>query len=218
MTKEEWDKLFFDLIPVVSTGIGALSLALSTGALIGRSAAAHRVAYDGDRYLINVRYGDLHDPRDFVTPYDPSVQAIYWQVGPDAWALYDWVCRSFDYLPDIGEWWRYPRETIRVRGGDCEDTSILLCSLLKNFNGGYVVLGGYQGYGHSWVDLEGQILETTFTSARPVTDPHDYQAFVVFDDHELIELWPGAMYEIFSLERNEPAKLGLMDRAMEKVA
>ncbi|MBA7634814.1 hypothetical protein ES703_42412 [subsurface metagenome] len=218
MTREEWDQLFFTIMPVASLGIGAISIALGAIVALRERAAAQRVSYADTRYLIDVRYGELHDPRDFVTPYDPSVQAIYCQVGPDAWALYDWVCRDYNYLPDTGEWWRYPRETIKARGGDCEDTSILLCSLLKNFNDGYVVLGGYRGYGHAWVELHGEILETTYTFARPVPDPQDYQAFAMFDNQDLIELWPGAMAEIFAIERSEPVKLDLMARALEKVA
>lgn len=210
MTKEEWDQLFHTLMPVLSLGIGAISVALGTMAAFRKKAAEQRVSYESTRYLFDVRYGELHDPRDFVTPNDPSVQWIYRQVGPDAWALFDWVCRNINYLPDTGEWWRFPRETITMRGGDCEDTSNLLCSLLKNFNDGYVVLGSYRGYGHAWCDLSGQILETTYTFARLVPDPWDYKAYAMFDDLALIELWPGAMDELFALERSEPAKLDLI--------
>ncbi|GAJ19642.1 unnamed protein product, partial [marine sediment metagenome] len=31
-----------------------------------------------------------------------------------------------------------------------------------------------RNYGHSWCQLDGQIIETTYTSAIPVPDPEDY--------------------------------------------
>lgn len=214
MTKEEWDQLFFTVMPMASLALGVVSIALGTRAAFKKKAAEQPVSGNGARHLFDVRYGELHDPREFVTPNDPSVQRIYRQVGPDAWVLFDWVCRSLNYIPDTGEWWRYPRETVRLGGGDCEDTSNLLCSLLKISNDGHTVLGSYRGYGHAWGNQGGQIFETTYTYARQVPDPWNYCAYAMFDDLDLIELWPGALDEIFALERNEPAKLALMASAL----
>ncbi|MBA7699974.1 hypothetical protein ES703_108680 [subsurface metagenome] len=56
-------------------------------------------------------------------------------------------------------------------------------------------------------------METTFTSARPVPDPQDYCPYVLFSDQEVIELWPGALDEVFSLRRDEATKLNLIAAA-----
>ncbi|GAI47227.1 unnamed protein product, partial [marine sediment metagenome] len=151
-------------------------MALSRSSPLGR-----RVYAQDGQYLVSVRYlGQWHDLRDFVQPDNPDiVAAIYGETGPDVWGCLDWVCRNISYRRDIGEWWSFPSETVERGNGDCEDSAILTCSLLKNFNDGYVALGDYQGYGHAWCQLGGQILETTYTRARPVPDPEHYIPFVL---------------------------------------
>ena len=215
ITAEEWDRLFERLAPVISIGIGSLSLALGTMALMRAGPLGRRVYSQDGRYLVSVRYpGQWHELRDFVQPDNPDIVAIYSQSGPDYWSLYDFVCRNIDYRTDIGEFWQTPNETLRGHG-DCEDTSILLASLLNCFSNAYVALGSYQGYGHSWCQLDSQILETTYTSARTTHDPEDYVAFVLFNDQDIIEIWPGALGDVFELGRNEAAKLNLMAEALQ---
>jgi hypothetical protein len=103
-----------------------------------------------------------------------------------------------------------------LRGyGDCEDTSILLASLLRNFNGAKVALGSFEGWGHAWVVNKGEILESTYTKARRVPDPEHYCPYCLFDDEEVLELWPGALGEVFELQRDETAKLNLMAEVLE---
>lgn len=194
---------------LLTLGMMALSLSRSP---------AQRIYLQGGQYLVNVRYGSWHDLREFVQPSNPDVLAIYSQYGPDYWSLYDFVCREIDYRRDIGEFWLTPSETLASKRADCEDTAILLCSLLRCFTDAHVALGEYQGYGHAWCNHLGQILETTYTSARPVPDPENYIAFAIFDDQDVIELWPGALGEIFDLRRDESTKLGLMSRALEVAA
>ena len=141
--------------------------------------------------------------------------AVYREVGPDPWALYNWVCQNIDYRRDVGEFWQTPSETLRG-SGDCEDTSILLTSLIRaGGSPAHVALGNLQGLGHAWVVNEkGETLEATYTEARHVPDPEDYCPYVYFNDQEVIELWPGALGEVFSLQRNESLKLNLMAEAM----
>jgi len=172
---------------------------------------SQRVNYEDGQYLVSVRYGAWHDLREFITPEEPAVLAVYSQVGQDAWQLFDFVCREIDYRRDIGEFWLLPRETLARRRADCEDTSILLTSLLRcgGINA-YTVLGDYQGYGHAWCLHNGQILESTYTRARVTLDPQHYTPFLLFDDQEVIELWPGALEELFALQRDEATKLNLM--------
>ncbi|GAJ04854.1 unnamed protein product, partial [marine sediment metagenome] len=176
----------------------------------------NRVYREDGHYLVAVRYPfQWHNLQDFVQPDDPNVVAIYSQIGPDPWSLYNWVCQNIDYRRDIGEFWQTPSETLRGYG-DCEDTSILLASLLRNFNDAKVALGGYQGWGHAWVvSEEGEILECTYTNARRVPDPQDYCPYCLFNNEEVLELWPGALGEVFELGRDESLKLQLMAGVLE---
>ncbi|GAI72083.1 unnamed protein product, partial [marine sediment metagenome] len=61
------------------------------------------------------------------------------------------------------------------------------------------------------------ILETTYTQARPVPDPQDYCPYVLFDNTRVLELWPGALGEVFELGRDEELKLELMAKTLEAV-
>jgi len=208
IAKEEWDKMFLTLVPVV-TGTASIALGLLT--LTRSSPLGQRAYYLDGQYLVSVRYlGQWNDIRDFVQPSNPDVVAVYRQIGPDYWSLYDFVCRNIDYRRDVGEFWQTPSETLRGYG-DCEDTSNLLTSLLccGGINA-HTVIGDYQGYGHAWVDSGGQVYETTYIQAGPVPDPEHYTPYCLFNDREVIELWPGALGEVFELGRNEVAKLNLM--------
>ncbi len=196
-----------------------MCLLLGTKALSLSRSPIQRVYLQDGQFLVNVRYGDWHDLREFVQPGNPDILAIYSQIGPDYWALYDFVCRNIDYRRDVGEFWRTPSETLKG-AGDCEDSAILLTSLIRA--GGspncYVALGSLGGYGHAWCEHNGQVMETTYTSARPVPDPDDYQRLVAFNNCEVIESYPGALKDVFSIGRNEPVKLTLMAQALESVA
>jgi len=207
--KEEWDKAFFRALPVVSAGIGVISAIMGIMSLRSR-ALAQRVAYEDSQYLVSVRYpGQWRDIREFIQPSNPDVVAVYSQYGPDVWANLDFVCRNIDYRRDTGEFWQFPSETLKGYG-DCEDSSILFTSLIRNFTNGHVALGSYQGYGHAWCQLGGRIYETTFTRARAVPNPKDYRTFALFNERETIELWPGSLDDLFRVRRNEATKLSLM--------
>lgn len=130
--------------------------------------------------------------------------------------ILDFVCKNVSYRSDNGEFWYFPDEVISRRAGDCDDSAILLCSLLRRFyppDRVYVVAGTYRGLGHAWVELDGEILEPTYSHARPVTDPWNYKKLVAFNDQEVIEMWPGAMSQLFVLAKNEGLKLALMAEA-----
>lgn len=209
INKEEWDKMFFNLVPLA---FGAASLALGIMALT-RGLGRRLYSQDGE-YLVAVRYpGQRRDIREFVQPSNPDVTAVYSQNGPDPWNLYDFVCQNISYRSDVGEFWFFPSETLRGYG-DCEDTSILLTSLLRNCGVAHVALGSYRGLGHAWCHYNGQLLETTYTRARPVPDPQDYCLYAYFNDEQVIEIWPGALEEIFALRRSEATKIRLMAEAL----
>ena len=238
--EREWEQFYFAIMPLASVVLATAGLAVAVWSIVARppqedgiaglgpapklgtdffSVAIPRVHYQDSQVLVEVRSpGEWHDIRDFIRPMVPRVQQIYHQVGPDVWALFDWVCRNIDYTHDIGEAWRFPSETIRAKSGDCEDSAILLTSLLLNFTDCYVGVGTYRGYGHAWGVKDSQILESTYTYARPVADPQSYRTYALFNDREVIELWPGAMSQMFQLARNEHHKLSCMAAAVRGAA
>lgn len=202
------------LLPVV--GIGT-AVVVVFAVLVQAFALGRRV--NGGQYLVSVRYPLLqHDLRSFVQPGNPDVLGISSQY-PDSWSLYDWVCRNISYTTDVGEFWQVPSETLKRGEGDCDDTAILLTSLLRaGGSDAHVAIGEYQGYGHAWTVIGDLIYETTYTRARPVPDPQDYCTYVLFNDQEVLELWPGAMDEVLGLQRDEELKLSLMAGVVDGVA
>lgn len=217
MPREEWDQAFEHIIPVVGTSLAAVSLAMGLIALGDSSPLAQRVYGEDGRYRVSVRYlGRWYDLQDFVQPDDPGVVAAYSRIGPDVWGCLDFVCQSISYRRDVGEFWSFPAETLKRTTGDCEDSSILLASLLRNFTNAYVAIGNLQGFGHAWVvNGEGEVLEATYTKARRVPNPGDYCTYGLFNDQEVLELWPGALDEVFKLDRDEKLKLELMAKTLE---
>ena len=98
----------------------------------------------------------------------PVRQALQDAIGPSPYELSqagfdtirNWVADNIDYESDQerwgGDYWQTPEETLSYRTGDCEDFSILLCSLLRAYGIAadriYVTLGvdGSED-GHSFV-------------------------------------------------------------------
>jgi len=208
--KEELE-LIKGALPVI--GIGTFIVVII--AVLGRIFTERRVYAQDGQYLVSVRYpGQLNDIREFVQPQNPDVLAVYSQYGPGYWSLYDFVCRNINYRRDWGEFFQFPSETLGGYG-DCEDTSILLTSLVRA--GGMpalTVLGSLQGYGHAWCEVNGQLLETTFTEARPVANPQEYIGLVAFNDYDVYEAYPGALDDVFRLRRDEASKLNLIAEAI----
>ena len=89
------------------------------------------------------RYFDQNLCRTFVTPNDASVVELKNSIlagkpviTPNWVAIRDWVGTNVQYKSDSevhgeNEFWQFPNETIPLRTGDCEDFSLLLCSLLR---------------------------------------------------------------------------------------
>jgi predicted transglutaminase-like cysteine proteinase len=84
--------------------------------------------------------------KSYITPECPSVKETLRdilgdppyevsQAGLDD--IRDWVAINIDYMSDEKRWgkdyWQTPEETLFYRTGDCEDFSILLCSLLRAY-------------------------------------------------------------------------------------
>jgi transglutaminase-like putative cysteine protease len=120
--------------------------------------------YNQLRYQINLR-SQHYDITKFITPNDPSVQQIVNQVtggwsNPSDWnefwtdvkSMYDWVATNTEWRADIEYFpvlpsslsgsvtyakdvWQFPNETLSMKEGDCEDMAILLCSMIRCYNG-----------------------------------------------------------------------------------
>jgi len=103
----------------------------------------------------------------YVTPDDPLVREILADIVtnpliPDWIEIRDWVANNIEYCVDndvhgVPEYWQFANETLMLKTGDCEDFSILLCSLLLA-NGWeddevYVVIGVRNNLYHGWVIL-----------------------------------------------------------------
>jgi hypothetical protein len=137
-----------------------------------------------------------------------------------AFRLLDYVCQNISYESDYGEWWEWPAVTLCRKSGDCEDTVILLASMLRGVGYSpdrvYVCAGTWRGLKHAWGELDGEILETTYTAAGTVPDPHNYRWLVKFNDVQVIERYPGAISQLFQLARDEGLKLSLMENLLTK--
>lgn len=132
-----------------------------------------------------------------------------------AYKLFDFVCHDIQYRSDDGEFWYFPAESLARHAGDCDDSASLLTSLLRSAGyDAYTAVGTYRGLGHAWCVLDGKILETTYTDAHTVPDPQNYRAYVIFNDQRVIEMWPGAMGNLFQVARNEGLKLSMMAEAV----
>lgn len=110
----------------------------------------------------------------FITPDDPIVKSLLREIQnakffliPDWIAIRDWVGNNIEYTYDINahdstDYWQLPTETLSYRAGDCEDFSILLCSLYRAVGWDedevYVVVGEKNGNYHAWVKLNVDII------------------------------------------------------------
>jgi len=113
----------------------------------------------------------------------------------------DWVCRNIRYRSDRGDVWYSPAEAMHLGYGDCEESSFIVCSLLRACglfpDEIFVAVGNYGIAGHAWCVLldSGKywVLETTLSQA-PVSIPEQvppYQPYILFNDVHAIELRKG---------------------------
>lgn len=165
-----------------------------------------------------ITYTDTDIPRVFdekscfyyITPNDPSVVNLRNEILQDSLAILtpdwmkfrDWVGNKIEYRYDseiYGErdFWQFSNETIQLETGDCEDFSILLCSLLRSNGWGsdsvYVVVGEQNNQYHAWVRLiwndiqyniepQGSGFDTILGDGTYLSG---YEAVCYFNDQEL---------------------------------
>ena len=120
------------------------------------------VRNDGKYYLI----------RSLIQVDDPDVREIarvLVQADNFIEAAHEFVNSFTSYRREIGDFWALPTEMLGARAGDCDDSSILLCSLLRNYippEKVFVGFGVWEGEGHAWVIAqdeggEDMVLEST---------------------------------------------------------
>jgi hypothetical protein len=82
---------------------------------------------------------------------------------PDWMAIRDWVGGNIQYKFDNishgqEDYWQLPKETLALRTGDCEDSAILLATLLRadgiSASDVYVFVGTSGENGHAWVSFK----------------------------------------------------------------
>jgi len=133
------------------------------------------------------RDGKYYSLKSFITPEEPLIRdlaAILYQGGSFVKDAQDFVHSEIKYKSDIGDLWEMPLHTLEKGTGDCEDSSILLCSILRNYiapEDVYVVAGDWKGDGHCWVVADWHIIESTRSSNRPVNEK-DYSPAAFFND------------------------------------
>jgi len=105
----------------------------------------------------------------FITPNDVVVKNLLKEISrsyaeePMWMAIQNWVEDNIRYANDSqvygGDYWQLPRETIRIRSGDCEDCAVLMVSLYRaagyDAERVFVITGTSEaGGGHAWVRVE----------------------------------------------------------------
>jgi hypothetical protein len=153
-----------------------------------------------DDLLANVRWDNrFHSVRNLVQPFDPDVIELshILHVAPNfPEAAHAFVHSYTTYGEEPGDFWRTPAESLdmsaRKEGIDCDDSAILLASLLRNYlppdrvfcAAGIWTKNG-RGGGHMWVEVARpggghDILESTASSLKA---PYGlYETSVLFND------------------------------------
>lgn len=162
MFQGQWKKLFIAvvvlLISSLALGINSwYQLSLLKNMAIQQEQIINR--YADLRSQISVRAGVSQSAYSFITPDDPTISAKVQEITkgyPEKalWREYGqifrWIALNIQYSSDSPlpllpetvqetlEWerdfWRLPTETLEDKAGDCEDVSLLLTSMLLNFN------------------------------------------------------------------------------------
>lgn len=145
-----------------------------------------------DDLAADVRYSNKHEAiKNLVQPNDPEVRDLARVLVADA----DFVAASqafvhsfTKYRTEIGDYWRMPAEMLDSREGDCDDSAILLCSILRNYipaDKVFCAVGLWNGDGHMWVVTDSgsgrdRIVEST--ASPDATIRGNYKIEAIFND------------------------------------
>jgi len=150
-----------------------------------------------DDLLADVRHDQKHHSiRSLVQVDDPEVREVarvLVQASDFISAAQEFVNSFTTYGSEVGDFWRTPSETLEKRAGvDCDDSAILLTSILRNYippDQVYCAFGlwslGGKTDGHMFVVTEGEggedrILESTAHPARSIRGK--YVIYGMFND------------------------------------
>jgi hypothetical protein len=138
------------------------------------------------------------------------------------------VYNSHTYSPAFTyeqfDFWNFPEETIRDMTGDCEDASILLCSILRNAlseNEVFVTVGFFENIGHAWVTIfnnVGQpiVLETTGDNilrvSESIIEQPPYYPLFRFNDINVIKIMGGSYTQGTTKKSKELEKIKALTR------
>jgi len=127
--------------------------------------------------LANVRHdGNYHSIKGLVQLDDPEVRElarVLVQTEDFIGAAQEFVNSFTTYKSEVGDYWATPGELLERQAGDCDDKTILLCSILRNYippDQVYCAFGLWlldgETTGHMYVVIEGEdgedrILEAT---------------------------------------------------------
>lgn len=147
-----------------------LACGAALGLLIVSGLSCSSVIY-GESSTANMSPTIESEFKSYITPECPSVkEALQDIIGDPPYelsqagfdAIRNWVADNIDYKSDEERWgedyWQTPEETLSYSTGDCEDFSVLLCSLLRAYGIDaervYVALGvddGSEEPGHAFL-------------------------------------------------------------------
>jgi len=149
-----------------------------------------------DDLLADVRHDhEHHSIRSLVHVDDPEVRDIarvLVQASDFISASQEFVNSFTTYRSEVGDYWATPDEMLSKRSGDCDDSAILLTSILRNYippDQVYCAFGlwamGGKTDGHMWVVTQGEggedrILESTAPPGKSLRGK--YVIYGMFND------------------------------------
>lgn len=127
------------------------------------------------------------DIKEFIRPGE--TQDVLAQLKPGENAIMDILkyTQHIKQINDKREFWQYPKETIE-KGGDCEDKTFLLLSMLiqARVSGAQGVKGRFFGQGHMWVEYNRYILDPSRkTGLIPIEKSTGYTPYFKFDQNNV---------------------------------
>jgi len=123
------------------------------------------------------------------------------------------------------DFFQMPSETLAEGAGDCEDSSLLLTSILRNRLSSeevFVTIGMWQGFGHAWVTVvrngKHYIVETTRAPTKPLKlEGPPYVPYIRFNDVMFQEIRPGLLEGTRPRRYVELGRLKSNERVAEKI-
>lgn len=131
------------------------------------------------------------------------------------------------------DFWQFPSETLGWSDawgrhwGDCEDSSAVLCSLLRNYlppEDVYVAVGNVSIFPHAWLKVRHLgawgLIETTTPHNRLLPEAQPYAVKAIFNDRYAVELEPGFYSRLGAFagesRREHKAKMGVICPFLEQ--